>query len=116
MIGLIILCIALYTGQTFLNRLFSGAYPGKTDTASLVFSSIYGFLVCGITFFLNKCVFSPSKLTVILGLFNGFILFLYNLGMIQAARKGPYTIQSIVMLFGSIVVCLGFAALYWGIM
>lgn len=114
LIGLVVLCILLYTGQTFLNRLFAGAYPGKADSASLAFSVIYGVLVCFVTFLLNGCVFSPSRLTVILGIANGFILFFYNLGMIQAGRRGPYTIQSIVMLFGSIVVCLCFAALYWG--
>lgn len=51
---------------------------------------------------------------MLLGCINGVVLFLYNLGMIHASRTGPYAFQSIVMLFGSIVVCLLFSAVYWG--
>ena len=107
-------CIALYTGQTFFNKLYSSTYEGPAGSACPVFSIIYGLIVSVVTFALNKGRFAPSAVTVLLGVFNGCILFLYNLGMIQAARRGPYTFQSIVMLFGSIVVCLVFSAGFWG--
>ncbi|MBQ6562565.1 MAG: EamA family transporter [Clostridia bacterium] len=108
------LCVALYTGQSFCNRLFSGNNKGSPDIATPVFSSVYGVLVAVVTLLLNGGRFSPSLPTVFFGMGNGVILFLYNLGMIQAARRGPYTFQSIMMLFGNVVVCLLFAALFWG--
>ena len=111
---LTVFCIACYTGQTFLNRMFSESYAGRAEIATPVFSCFYGILVGLITFILNGARFSPSGLTIILGALNGVILFLYNLGMVHAARCGPYTFQSIVMLFGAIVVCLLFSWLFWG--
>ena len=110
----VILCIACYTGQTFFNKLFSLSYPGTAEQATPVFAGIYGGLVAFVTLCLSGFRFAPSGLTWLLGGFNGIILFLYNLGMIQAARRGPYAFQSIVMLFGSIVVCLVFSAAFWG--
>ena len=43
------LCVALYTGQSFCNRLFSGNYKGSPDIATPVFSSVYGVLVAVVT-------------------------------------------------------------------
>ena len=108
------LCVALYTGQSFFNRMFSEHYEGSAEAATPVFSTVYALIVALVTFLMNGCRFSPSLTTALFGMGNGVILFLYNLGMIQAARKGPYSFQSITMLFGSVVVCLVFAALFWG--
>lgn len=110
----LILCIACYTGQTFFNKMFSTHYAGPAAAATPVYASLYGLIVSFVTLCLIRFQFSPSQMTVILGCVNGIMLFLYNLGMIYAARTGPYAFQSIVMLFGSIVVCLVFSALYWG--
>lgn len=110
----LILCILCYTGQTFFNKLFSTHYAGPAAAATPVYASLYGLIVGLVTLCLIQFRFSPSQTTVILGCVNGIVLFLYNLGMIYAARTGPYAVQSIVMLFGSIVVCLVFSALYWG--
>lgn len=35
-VALLVLCIACYTGQTFLNRSFSTAYDGPVNTAASV--------------------------------------------------------------------------------
>lgn len=110
----LILCIACYTGQTFLNKMFSTHYAGPAAAATPVYASLYGLIVSFVTLCLIQFQFFPSQTTIILGCVNGVVLFLYNLGMIYAARTGPYAFQSIVMLFGSIVVCLIFSALYWG--
>lgn len=113
-VALLALCIACYTGQTFLNRSFSTAYDGPVNTATSVYAALYGFIVSAITLCLMGLRFAPSGTTVLLGCVNGAMLFLYNLGMVHAARTGPYALQSIVMLFGSIVVCLVFSTLFWG--
>lgn len=109
-----VICVACYTGQTFFNKLFSTYYRGPETAATPVYAVLYGVLVSAVTVFLIRFQISPSKETVLLGCINGVVLFLYNLGMIHASRTGPYAFQSIVMLFGSIVVCLLFSAAYWG--
>lgn len=111
---ILVLCIICYTGQTFLNKLFSIYYAGPAAAATPVYASLYGLIVSIVTLCLVGFHFAPSPITVVLGCVNGVVLFFYNLGMIYAARTGPYAFQSIVMLFGSIVVCLVFSALYWG--
>ena len=115
LIGLLMaVCIVCYTGQTFFNKLFSAAYDGPDAAVTPVYAALYGLLVCAVTLCLSGFRFSPSPGTLALGCANGVLLFLYNLGMIHAARTGPYAFQSIVMLFGSIVVCLVFSAVCWG--
>ena len=96
-VALLVLCIACYTGQTFLNRSFSTAYDGPVNTATSVYAALYGLIVSAITLCLMGLRFAPSGTTVLLGCVNG-----------------PYALQSIVMLFGSIVVCLVFSTLFWG--
>lgn len=113
-IPVVALCIACYTGQSFFNKLFSLRYQGPAAVASPVYACLYGFLVAAVTLCLSGFRFAPSGMTVLLGVINGGVLFLYNLGMVKAARSGPYAFQSVVMLFGSIVVCLVFSALWWG--
>ena len=109
-----VVCIACYTGQTFFNKLFSMHYKGPEAAATPVYAVLYGALVSAVTLALVRFQLNPSRETVLLGCSNGVVLFLYNLGMIRASRTGPYAFQSIVMLFGSIVVCLLFSAAYWG--
>ena len=107
-------CIACYTGQTFFSKLFSMRYQGPPSAATPVYAALYGALVSAVTLCLVRFQLAPSGETVLLGCVNGVVLFLYNLGMIHASRTGPYAFQSIVMLFGSIVVCLVFSAVCWG--
>lgn len=113
-VALLVLCIACSIGQTFLNRSFSTAYTGSASAAISVYASLYGLIVGLITLCLTGFRFAPSGITVALGCVNGVVLLLYNLGMVRAGRSGPYALQSIVMLFGSIVVCLVFSAFFWG--
>lgn len=111
---ILVVCVACYTSQTFFNKLFSVNYNGPASAATPVYAVLYGLIVSIVTLLLAGLHFSPSKETVILGCLNGAILFFYNLGMVHASRTGPYAFHSIVMLFGSIVVCLVFSAAYWG--
>ena len=113
-IPLAFLCVLLYTGQNFFNKLFSGSYPGPSELASPVFSTVYGAVIALVTFLLNGCRFAPSAMTILLGIINGLVVFFYNLGMIQAARRGPYTLQILIAIFGGILLPLLFSALVWG--
>lgn len=111
---LTVICVALYTGQTFFSKLFSPHYRGPQEAATPVYAVLYGVLVSTVTLFLSHFQVTPSKETILLGCINGGVLFLFNLSMIHASRTGPYAFQSIMMLFGNIVVCLAFSAVYWG--
>lgn len=113
-VPIVILCVACYTGQGFFNKLFSMHYRGPEAAATPVYATLFGGIVCAAAFCLAGFRFQPAGGTVLLGCVTGVVLFLYNLGMIRAARSGPYAFQSIVMLFGSIVVCLVFSAVWWG--
>lgn len=113
-IPVVALCIACYTGQSFFNKLFSMRYQGPPAAATPAYATLFGVIVAAVTLCLSGLRFAPDRETVLLGAVNGVVLFLYNLGMIKAARSGPYAFQSIVMLFGSIVVCLMFSAVWWG--
>lgn len=84
---LFVICLGCYTGQTFGNRLFSGHYNGDATVASPVFSCIYGVIIAVITLFLNGLHFAPDGIVWLLGCINGVVVFLYNLGMIQAALR-----------------------------
>lgn len=113
-IPVVALCIACYTGQSFFNKLFSMRYQGPPAAATPAYATLFGVIVAAVTLCLAGFRFAPDRETVLLGCATGVVLFLYNLGMIRAARSGPYAFQSIVMLFGSIVVCLVFSAVWWG--
>lgn len=108
------ICISCSLGQTFFNKLFSLNYSGPASAAVPVYAVLYGLVVGAVTLLQAGFQLAPSPGTVALGCLNGVVLFLYNLGMIHAARTGPYAFQSIVMLFGSVVVCLAFSAAWWG--
>jgi len=111
---LVALNIIFYTCQTFFNKLYSNAYQGAPSAATPVFSLVYGLIVGLSTLACTGFAFAPSQITWTLGLVNGLMLFLFNLGMIQAARTGPYSFQSIIMLFGCVLPPLLFATLVWG--
>lgn len=106
-------CILCYTFQTFFNKLYSGAYRGPESAATPVFSVLYGLIVGFATLAANAFRFQASTVTWALGLVNGFVLFGFNLSSINAARKGPYSLQSIMMLFGNVLLPLLFSALVW---
>lgn len=110
---LLILSITFYTCQNFFNKLYSISYNGPSSAVTPVFAILYG-LIAGIsTFVYNGCAFSASTETLLLGVCNGIILFLFNLAAISAARTGPYAFQSIMMLFGNILLPLLFSAFWW---
>lgn len=106
--------IFCYTLQCFFNKLYSGAYPGSAPTASSVFSLLYGLIVGVFTLAVNGFSFQAGTLTWTLGLINGFVLFVFNLSSINAAQRGPYAFQSVMMLFGSVLLALLFSVAYWG--
>ncbi len=97
------LLILLYTMQSFFCRRFSDHYKGDANASSSVFSTLFGFAVGLSTLLVSGFEFSPSRLTWILGLLNGAMLFFYNCSMVKATQKGPYSFLAICMLFGGLL-------------
>lgn len=112
---LMILCIITYTFQSFFGKLFSLSYPGKSLAATPVFSTLYGLIVGFSTLiFASGFQFNASGITWIFGIVNAFILFLYNLSLVNASRTGPYTLQNLMAYSGSVLMSLAFSTLFWG--
>lgn len=108
-------CILCYTFQGLFGKMYSTAYTGQENDATPVFSCIYGVIV-GVSVLAVALGFrfEASLATWGLGIANGLMLFLYNLGVIKASRTGPFSLQSIFRLFGGVVVPMLFAMLLWG--
>lgn len=111
---MLVICILCYTVQTFFNKMYSVSYRGPAVAATPVFASLYGLIVGGATLVYNGLQFQPSAATLVMGLVNGVVLFLFNLSSINAARTGPYAFQSIMLLFGNILLTLLFSTFWWG--
>lgn len=111
---LALFCVLCYTGQSFFNKLYSVSYSGPSSAATPVFACVYGAFVGLVTFVYNGFSFHAAPATLLLGLLNGLILFLFNLASISASRSGPYAFQSIMMLFGNILLPMAFSVALWG--
>lgn len=107
--------IVLYTVRSFTNKLFAISYDGKPALATPIFSAITGFSGFLFTTLLSGGIQLPSMTTLLCGISGGCILFLYDLGNIRAAKTGPYSIQTIIGMFGCILLPLLFERLLWDV-
>lgn len=111
-LGMLTICVVCYTAQSFFNKMFSINYEGPAEAATPVFSLLYGLIVGVATLCVIGFRFQASPTTWAFGLVNGLVLFLYNLAMIKGARTGPYSFQTIMMLFGCILLPLFFSFVF----
>lgn len=107
--------IVLYTIRCYTNKLFAMSYEGKPSMTTPIFSTITGFSGFLLTLLLSGKMEFPGMTTLLCGISAGCILFLYDLGNIRAAKTGPYSIQSIIGVFGCVVLPLFFERLLWGV-
>lgn len=114
-VTMMVACIFCYTFQGLFGKMFSASYVGEESDATPVYSTLYGVIV-GVSVLAVALGFrlEASLATWGLGVANGLTLFLYNLGVIKASRKGPFSLQSIFRLFGGVVMPMLFATLFWG--
>ena len=107
-------CMICYVFQGLFGKLYAAAYDGQESDATPVYSCLYGVIVSVSVFAAAMGFrFSASAGTWALGVLNGLMLFLYNLGVIKASLTGPFSIQSIFRLFGGVVVPMAFSVLFW---
>lgn len=101
--------------QSLFSKLFSGSYQSEdADQTSTVFSITYGLFAAVATIIIAGFHFAPSPMTILFGLINAVMLFVYNMSMIKASRTGSYSIQMLSLLFGGLVMPMVFNALFMG--
>ncbi|MBE6701852.1 MAG: hypothetical protein E7585_00350 [Ruminococcaceae bacterium] len=102
---MIAVLILIYTGQSFFCKVYTAHYPGDPDAASPVFSVVSGLVtaLAALAFALFTLPFHWNWQIIVMGTVNGIILATYNFSMIQASRKGPYSVQMSMMLSGGIL-------------
>lgn len=100
----LLITAAVLTLQSLFAKLYSNHYTGEDRFSSPVFSVLYGFSVALITLITSGFAYSPSKLTLLLGIMNGVFLFVYNYALIEGSRRGPYSFVMICNLFGGVLV------------
>lgn len=107
--------IILYTVRSYTNKLFAISYEGNPSMAAPLFSTITGLSGFLFTVLLSGKMELPNMTTLLCGISAGSFLFLYDLGNIRAAKTGPYSIQSIIGMFGCVLLPLLFERIMWDV-
>ncbi|HHX21787.1 MAG TPA: hypothetical protein GX722_08345 [Clostridiales bacterium] len=110
---LLIFMVIVFTTQGSLSKVFSMHYQGPALAATPVYASVTGAACALATWCMAGFAYAPSTQTLWLGLANGVTLFLYNVAAVNAARTGPYSLQSLMATLGSIVLPLLASLLLW---
>ena len=99
--------VTLFSLQSLFTKLYSDAYDGKNrNVATGVFSVSYGLFIATATFLSAGLRFSPSPATLLYGALNACVLVLYNISIINSAKRGSYAFLMICSMFGGILVPL----------
>lgn len=107
--------IVLYTVRSYTNKLFAISYEGTPSMATPIFSTITGLSGFLFTVLFSSQMELPNMTTLLCGISAGCFLFLYDLGNIRAAKTGPYSIQSIIGMFGCVLLPLLFERILWNV-
>ena len=110
---LIFVMIVMYTAQSLFCKLYSAKYPGEESVSSSVFSIVVGLTIALSGFVVSGFQFHPDALTWLFGVLNAAVIIGYNLCMVGASVKGPYSVQMVCMLSGGILVPT-FISLFFG--
>lgn len=108
--------IALYTARSYTGKRFADACPGAPEAGTYVFSAVTGLVGWAATVLCAgglRAALSP--VTLLCGVAAGASLLLYNLGCIRAATTGPFAVQSVLGMFGSVLPPLLFDAAVRGL-
>ncbi|MGN1345819.1 MAG: EamA family transporter [Eubacteriales bacterium] len=101
---LVLVLVLLFSFQSGFCNMFSRNYPGDRRYSSQIYSIFYGVIVSLVTLVFAGFSIRPSLTTVLLGLFNGAVLVLYNAMLIKASAAGPFSIVMIFNLSGGILI------------
>ena len=96
--------IILYSFQTLFQTLYSKHYTKGASLAGSVFCFVESFLIFVVTLAFNGFKIHLSLPTVILGVLNALMLYIFNIGVIRGTRLGSYAFLNMILVFGSILV------------
>ena len=101
---LIFVIILLYTLQSFVCKLYTDRYPGKSSLASSIFTVVSGCIIALISLAFAGFRLTVEPMTVFFGVLNAVILYGYNVCMAKASQTGSYSILMVFMIAGGIVI------------
>lgn len=105
--------VILYTLQGSLSKVYALHYKGPALAATPVYASVSGAACALATWWNAGFAYAPGPDTLWMGLANGLVLFLYNVAVVNAARTGPYSLQSLMATLGSILLPLVASVVFW---
>ena len=111
---LILGLIFLYSFQTLFCTLFNDRYTGSKAASPYVFCVVEAIAIPLVSLAFNGFRFAPSGLTVLLGVLNAAVLFIYNTSLIAAGRRGSYAFLNVMMLFGGILIPIVYTSIAYG--
>ena len=112
---LLVLLVLFYTFQSLFTRMFSMNYAGPDASQSTsVFAICFGGFIGLATLFVRGLPFEPAWQTVLWGIANAFMLWLYNVSLIESGNRGSYAFLMICSMFGAIVVPLFVDVVFMG--
>lgn len=112
---LLVLLVLFYTFQSLFTRMFSLNYAGPDASQSTsVFAICFGGFIGLATLIFRGFHFAPAWQTVLWGIANAFMLWLYNVSLIESGNRGSYAFLMIASMFGAIVVPLFVDVVFMG--
>lgn len=103
--------VLLFSLQSLFGKLYSQSYTGPARLSSPAYSVSYGLLIALFSFVLNGFVYHPEPLTLVFGGINAGLVFLYNLALLRAADRGPFSFVMICNLSGGVLIPLAVSLL-----
>ncbi len=111
---LLVLLVLFYTFQSLFTRLFSIHYKGDQSISTSVFAICFGGVIGLSTLAAGGFSFAPLWPTLAFGALNAFMLWLYNVSLIESGNRGSYAFLMIASMFGAIVVPLFVDVVFMG--
>lgn len=109
MFGWLLVMAVLYSFQSLFCRMYTNARNGEGATQ---FTVVYAAFAGICTLAVNKFSYTPSGITIALGLINALVLLTYNVSMVKCGTLGSYAFMMICVLSGGILVPMLYDMVY----
>lgn len=105
--GALLATIFFASFQTIFCKMYTDNYKGGESNVTPVYSAVEGVLITLVTWIIYGAefdLFSVSTITLVYGIINGVILYVYNASLVAATQRGSYAFMNVCLLFGGILV------------
>lgn len=110
--AIISVVIFLASGQNLFCTLFGKKYAGEARLSSAVFCVLESIFISLFTWVWIGFQFHLSPISLLLGVINAVVLFIYNTSIIKAGSSGSYSFMTVSILSGGIIVPLIYSLLF----